>query len=817
MSLRLGSKGDLVRKLQSTLKESGFDPGLIDGIFGDKTRKAVVKFQENKKLETDGVVGPITLGSLGIKAELPEPELERTQFRELLLKNPNYFGNLRVSPFKPVKEIINNTSYEEIKCVGYNPHLEQLEAVVFIKRDYGYKGDICSKGSPEYVRFYVDWNNDGNWVDVGMASFTAYDIPDDKPLEYDVTLKLSPKEKFCKIENLPKVRAILSWDKPPTPNDPDLSPVWGNVVEARIQIDAFKLISIGEFVKLAKLELPEDLLATVDLSQPVSMLEPQEVSLGELKEIYQDKGVPAHRFGFSHVQKLIAKPTLTEELAKPGYVSVFEELDIDISEPIDDLLKTDGDTRYEELMCIGFNPNQNALIGGITVKLPYGYSGDLCKKGSYEHVAFWEWDEIEHMWLYLGTASVNVHDIKSIPKEGLQYSVFLPVDLSHRRHPCTNGASIVRIRAVLSWQTLPSSTNPHEIPVWGNREETLIHVKPGPIPHDEPVIYIDGVGSMAVCDIDQSTGLAIGESAGAAVFTAEDSPFGGTVTITGFIDNAPKYVMEGTEDPIKYKVFVRPYDPTKTDAENPWQPLSNTFDVWVNQQTGPASLPEQKKIPQKIDPEGYYTYLEDLHGSAWRRYAVGNILARWVTGGLSGLWQIKIEAKKPDGTDVPVGALVCSDGSTRSTIKVRLDNERPSADITITGYQRGSDPTVHPAEECGTFVIGDVIFGKYTATDQHFRVLSLSVQPDPNPSLPWPAKPKPDPMGPTTYPAIPTGGVEDHYWKLDTKDMRACGYTVELWTEDRTIVNSGFIGWEKRDFVGFCLEEAPETPKKKEK
>jgi hypothetical protein len=398
MSLRLGSKGDLVRKLQSTLKESGFDPGLIDGIFGDKTRKAVVKFQENKKLETDGVVGPITLGSLGIKAELPEPELERTQFRELLLKNPNYFGNLRVSPFKPVKEIINNTSYEEIKCVGYNPHLEQLEAVVFIKRDYGYKGDICSKGSPEYVRFYVDWNNDGNWVDVGMASFTAYDIPDDKPLEYDVTLKLSPKEKFCKIENLPKVRAILSWDKPPTPNDPDLSPVWGNVVEARIQIDAFKLISIGEFVKLAKLELPEDLLATVDLSQPVSMLEPQEVSLGELKEIYQDKGVPAHRFGFSHVQKLIAKPTLTEELAKPGYVSVFEELDIDISEPIDDLLKTDGDTRYEELMCIGFNPNQNALIGGITVKLPYGYSGDLCKKGSYEHVAFWEWDEIEPIW-----------------------------------------------------------------------------------------------------------------------------------------------------------------------------------------------------------------------------------------------------------------------------------------------------------------------------------------------------------------------------------------------------------------------------------
>lgn len=814
MHLRVGSKGDLVRKLQSTLKESGFDPGPIDGIFGDKTRKAVVKFQESKKLETDGVVGPITVGALNIKAELPAPELERIQFRALLLKNPNYFGNIKVSPFELVKKITNNTSYEELKCVGYNPHLEQLEAVVFIKKEYGYSGDICSSGTPEYVRFFVDWNNDGSWVDVGRVSFTAYDIPGDKPLEYAVTLKLSPKEKSCKIENLPKVRAILSWNNPPPPDDYDFPPVWGNVLDARIQIDTPKLISIWELMKLAKLELPKDLLATVDLSQPVSMLEPLEVSLGELKEVYRDKGVPAHRFGFSHAQKLMAKPIMTEELAKPGFAGMLAELDINIAELIDNLLKTDGDTRYEELRCVGLNPNQDTLTGVLTVKLPYGYSGDLCKKGSYEHVAFWEWDEIEHTWIYLGTASVNVHDIKSIPKEGLQYSVFLPVDLSHRRRPCTKGASIVRIRAVLSWQTLPSSTNPHEIPVWGNREETLIHVKQGPIPSDEPVIYIDGVGSMAVCGVDQSTGLATGESAGTAVFTAEDSPFGGTVTITGYIDKPPKYVMEGTEDPIKYKVSVRPYDPTKTDAENPWQPLSNTFNVWINQQTGPGSLPEQKKIPQKIDPEGYYTYLEDLHGSAWRRYAVGNILARWVTGGLSGLWQIKIEAKKPDGTVIPVGVLVCSDGSTRSIVKVRLDNERPSADITINGYQRGSDPTVHPAEECGKFMLGDVIFGKYTATDQHFRTLSLSVHPDPNPSLEESAKPKPDPMGPTTYPAIPTGGVADHDWKLDTKDMRACGYTVELWTEDRTIVNSGFIGWEKRDFVGFCLEEAP---KKKEK
>lgn len=814
MYIRIGSKGDLVRKLQSTLEESGIYPGPIDGIFGNKTRKAVVKLQESKKLEADGVAGPITMEALNIKVELPAPELERRLFRELLLKNPNYFGNIKVSPFELVKKIKNNTTHEELKCIGYNPHLEQLEAVVFIKKDYGYNGDICSSGTPEYVRFYVDWNNDGNWVDVGMTSFTAYDIPSDKPLEYDVTLKLSPKEKSCKIENLPKVRAILSWNNPPTPKDPDFSPVWGNVAEAQIQIDVLKRMLIGELMKMAKVELPEDLLTTVDLSQPASMLELQEVSLAELKEIYQDKGVPAHRFGFSHVQKLMVKPVMIEELVKPGFAGVFEGLDIDIPDMIDNLLKTDGDTHYEELDCIGFNPDESTLTGGITIKRPFGYSGDLCKKGSYEHVAFWEWDEIEQMWSYLGTASVNVHDIKNITRSGLQYSVVLPVDLSHRHRPCTSGASVVRIRAVLSWQTLPSTTNPHTIPTWGNREETTIHVKPGPTPSDEPIPYLDGVGSMAVCSINQGTGFATGGSAGTAVFVASDSPFGGTVTITGFIDNAPKLVMEGIEDPVKYKIFTRPYEPTKPDAENPWQPLANTFKVWVNEQTGPGVPPQQRKLTQKIDSDGYYTYLEDIHGSAWRKYAVGNILARWVTSGLTGLWEVKIKAKKPDGTIIPGGAIGCPDGSTRSIAKVRLDNERPFADITIDGYQRGSDPTVHPAEECGTFRIGDVIFGEYTATDQHFRAIHLSVQPDPNPALPWHAKPKPDPMGPTTYPAIPTGGVMNHDWKLDTKNMRACGYTVRLWTEDRTIVNSGYIGWERGDYVGFCLEEAPKKEKK---
>ena len=46
---------------------------------------------------------------------------ERAQFRALLLANPNYFGNLKFSPFPAVLNIQSNTTYEEIGCAGFQP------------------------------------------------------------------------------------------------------------------------------------------------------------------------------------------------------------------------------------------------------------------------------------------------------------------------------------------------------------------------------------------------------------------------------------------------------------------------------------------------------------------------------------------------------------------------------------------------------------------------------------------------------------------------------------------------------------------------
>jgi hypothetical protein len=56
-------------------------------------------------------------------AEKPSAEppyvRERAQFRALTLANPNYFGNVMVSPFKPVLKIQTSTTYERLGCVGF--------------------------------------------------------------------------------------------------------------------------------------------------------------------------------------------------------------------------------------------------------------------------------------------------------------------------------------------------------------------------------------------------------------------------------------------------------------------------------------------------------------------------------------------------------------------------------------------------------------------------------------------------------------------------------------------------------------------------
>lgn len=65
-TLSMGSRGPDVTRLQQLLRNAGFDPGPIDGIFGPRTQAAVVAFQRSRNLTPDGIVGVNTWTALGV-------------------------------------------------------------------------------------------------------------------------------------------------------------------------------------------------------------------------------------------------------------------------------------------------------------------------------------------------------------------------------------------------------------------------------------------------------------------------------------------------------------------------------------------------------------------------------------------------------------------------------------------------------------------------------------------------------------------------------------------------------------------------------
>ncbi len=720
---------------------------------------------------------------------------ERSQFLHKLLINSNYFGNVSDSPLKPVQPIKSNTTYEELKCVGFNPELSQLEGVVWIKQPSGYDGDICTSGSQEYVSFFLSYDNGVTWLPQGTVHFSVYDVTGPHPLEYAVRLPIQPKKEICFVANLPLVRAILSWNVPPS--GPNATPVWGNVIESRIQIPGYFLeIPLPVLLGEAKVTLPADLASIVAPDAAIKLSAPKALSAAELLTLYANANVPTHRSLNKQIHSALKNSAALAISSK--YLS---GLNIDVSGALAALAATNGNTDFEQLECIGLEEgdgNPDALIGTLLIKLPTGYLGSPCFAGSREYVAFWiDWGG--GVWQYAGTASTNVHDIAAIPKEGLSYAVYLPVDLNAHRKPCQDGPVTASVRAILSWDSPPPPANPNFVPVWGNRLETTILVNPGvsqPTGNFTP--YLTSICGVDPCDIDQTSGWA---HPGAG-----DQPFGASIAIYGTIPGQPLFVDPPAGLPV-YQVTVEKFN-TATMTWGAPQILTDPFPISILKQVG-GGFPTAASQTQ-FATGGFYTWQQMTPSAAgWNSVSLEGVgggqgpLTVWNSVG-EGLYRISVTAWNAAKTvSFAAGAFIC-DGTTFESVVIDLDQTPPVPDLQITGYKPGGVGPCISAVDCQTFTVGDVICGTYSVADAHIGAFSLEAEPTPSPTSGFTVDGAA--VNGESYPAIPvTVTSKSGEWTYDTKGLPPCGYTIELFTNDRTIVSCDG-SWENNSkFVGFCL------------
>jgi hypothetical protein len=719
---------------------------------------------------------------------IKEAEL-RQNFKYLLLQNPNHFGNLSDLKLKylpkPMQNIVASKSFEELTCLGYNPDTDILTAVVEIKKEAGYSGGPCTDGSQEYIRFYADYG-DGVWVDHGLASFNIHDLDFDDDLCYAASIELNAKKRSCcdKDPVLPTIRAILSWNVEPPAGMPNWQPVWGNRIERDIQVDPrsswwCNILGPIDFSDVQKLNpaLVSKLKSVLDTAGPAPK------PMANIPHLLEKvKGGEKEMLPLRQAFPMVAK--LAQDKTDFAAFEALKGLKLDLSKFSDFILKPSFNTTYEELHCVGLDRDRDLLHGIVEIKRPSGFSGDLCHQGSREYIAFYL--DFGSGWEYQGTTFVNVHDIQQTPQGGLWYQAALPVNLEpHKKEWCITGKA--RIRGILSWAVQPPINQPNFIPHWGNRKDCAIEIRhlPKGIPSGQLTSYLDAIGNISVDKVD-GAGYATGESIGGA-YTASDSPFGGTILLAGGI-------AFPTSNNLEYRVMVKgPDDPVA-------KAYTTTFDADVTTIVGGSIT---YSVVEQVAVDGWFNYIPQQGPTTFKSVA-GNLLASFTTT-KEGLHEVYLQVRE-------AGTLAIL--TTGATEHYFVDNGRPEMDVEITSG----------AGNCSKFAIGEVLVGTFSMSDDlnHCDKLSISITPSPEASggtlLITSAIPAPfgtsfpiSSGGPSASMSINAGsldttGVSSGTWELDTTGMDPCGYNIRIVGEDRTIVNSGYIGWPGSDIEGFCLE-----------
>ena len=589
-----------------------------------------------------------------------------------------------------------NSYFESLGCIGYHPELEELTASINIKRPTGYGGNLCANGTSEYVRFYLDFGQGNGWEDMGVSAVNVHDIPTEKdcdgdlekPITYVIRHKIDPENWPCSRPNIPKVRAILSWQNMPVPNDPDMTSgyyYWGDVKEDYIQIKTEKKFLINPNLNVGV--LLEKMVANPSLSlsnleslggkyanlvgeAKNKMASVEKAEFGELVEKYttgEDK-VEVERF----TSKLLNEVKSSADYSVIANTSeLFKLNNLSLAEALEKLNEQKCNTNYEELFCAGLDYHNEALVGTLKIKRSFGYNGNLCQNGSKEFVSFWVQEEGKCQWEHIGTSSVNVYDIPMPANaDGISYSVVIPHNFKKYRKECKEPV-VLKLRAILSWNSDPGKDL--TCSNYGNVVESYIQISPKTV-WDGVSPKLITVGGLATDFIDNTTGLSMPGAKfefNQVPVAYSGSPFGGIIVIQGI--SAPN---AGS----KYRIKITNL------ATNASYYLSNNLTLTgYNPGTGQVTHPVV--VP---DANHYYTYQPYYNN-------ISSILARFSPGTNDRL-KITIEELN-GGTDEQI---------------IQMDSTTPvlTLDINDNG-------------DCSHYSKGDIIHGTYSVSDNYVAYWKL--------------------------------------------------------------------------------------------
>lgn len=702
----------------------------------------------------------------------------RATFRRKLAANPNHFGTQPETGLKAVQKIVASTAFEKLTSIGYDPKRRTAHATFDLVQSNGYGGDLCTGTGDEYVRFYAG-DGSGGWVDLGHVGTDVHDVPAGKdcrgrsthPLSYTVEVPYAPTRRWCFVPQVRRLRAILAYDVVPPANQPDWTPVWGDVRECDVQIDKstwlLDLFTDVEFTKtidphildviaphLPKPPQPPDPGPFGPLVPPeLPELQPQPqpslprgpgpdpLPLSARFEAYAEGGRKARfsvepaRIALPELHALTTTPFVGQPLPTE-LTAVLDTWKLDIGDLVAVLEDTTGNVDYEELVDVGLDYRRHRVDATYVVKKGAGYSGGLCSAGSTEYVAFWaDWDDTCE-WTYLGTAELKAYDLGALVDDHLCYTASLPVDLAAVMAHCSD-PKVGKVRAVLSWNTPPSTTDPDAVPYYGNRLDTHVLV-PTLVAPSATLAIVGGVPASLISDAD---GLTLPGAHFDGSWTSVDAygrrcPFGGRISVKGI-------------GPVGTRYRVRVVAPSGV------QTLTGSF--WVTNSLGVPSL-------NTAAPGGWFTYLSPVDN-------VGGTLAVYPSAGDEKV-DVVLEIEGVGDVDHQV---------------VQLDNTAPTAavDLTTPGNCEVASPTT-------------TITGTVSTSDAYPGSWSVVIDGGP------------PGFGPYVI-ATGTTNAGGQSWSTATPaqpfpaSLVPCGYVARLVVRDRAVVNDGGGNNVASTDVGFSV------------